>query len=157
MARGPTNPPPGDDRITVVCLHCGRPQDVARRAVSITCRYCAKSLKLEDLRFTGYESRRAIETCGIVTVEKKAQVVSDRITCGGLVVRGKVKAAITARGPVLIGPEATVQGNVTAPTVAIGAGAVLEGDYRVGQPAQTALTPADAPPPEPPPDFDDML
>ena len=35
--------------------------------------------------------------------------------------------------PVLVGPEADLIGDVTAPTMAIGAGAVLEGNYRVGK------------------------
>ena len=34
--------------------------------------------------------------------------------------------------PVLIGPEAEVKGDVTAPTLAVGAGAVLDGHYEIG-------------------------
>jgi DNA-directed RNA polymerase subunit RPC12/RpoP len=124
--------PPASDKTTIVCLYCGKPQEIARRAMTITCRHCNKSLKLEDLAFKQYEARRAIETCGIVTVEKKGNVVSDRIICGGLVVRGKLRGNITSRGPVLVGPEAEIKGDVTAPVLAVGAGAVLEGDYSIG-------------------------
>lgn len=116
----------------VVCLHCGKPQEVGRKAMSITCRHCHKSLKLEDERIQEYRARRAVETCGIVTVEKKGYVVADRIHCGGLVVRGKVKGDVISRGPVLVGPEAEIKGDVTAPTLAVGAGAVLEGKYIIG-------------------------
>jgi len=126
------NLPPGEDRAMIVCLHCGKPQEVGRRAMSITCRYCHKSLKLEDERIQDYRARRAVETCGIVTVEKKGYVVADRIHCGGLVVRGKVKGSVISRGPVLVGPEAEIKGDVTAPTLAVGAGAVLEGNYIIG-------------------------
>ncbi len=101
--------------------------------MTITCRHCSKSLRLEDLRFSEYLARRAVETCGIITVEKKGNIIADRIHCGGLIVRGKIKGNIDSRGPVLVGPEADIIGNVTAPTIAIGAGAVLVGQYQIGQ------------------------
>jgi hypothetical protein len=121
-----------DDRINIVCLHCLKAQQVARRAMTVVCKYCHKSLRLEDLPFKTYEARRSIETCGVVTVEKKGHIVADRVMCGGLVVRGKIKADITSRGPVLVGPDAEITGNVIAPTLAVGAGAILEGKYKVG-------------------------
>jgi hypothetical protein len=132
MAENYTVPTPGD-RQTITCLYCGKPQDIGRKALSVTCKFCNKSLKLEDLSFKQYEARRSIETCGIVTVEKKANVVTDRILCGGLVVRGKLKGHITARGAVLVGPEAEIKGDVTATTLAVGGGAILQGDYNIGQ------------------------
>jgi hypothetical protein len=123
---------PAEDRATVICLHCGKPQEVGRKAMSITCKHCHKPLKLEDERITDYRARRSVETCGIVTVEKKGYVVSDHIHCGGIVVRGKVKGSIISRGPVLVGPEAEIRGDVTAPSLAVGSGAVLEGRYNIG-------------------------
>src|SRR6185503_2583753 len=100
------NAPAGDDRATIVCLHCSKQQEVGRKAMTITCKFCYKSLQLKDLAFKQYEARRVIETCGVVTIEKKGNVVADRINCGGLIVRGKVKGIIHSRGPVLVGPEA---------------------------------------------------
>jgi hypothetical protein len=132
MAEGLPLPTP-NDRQTITCLHCGKPQEIGRRALTITCRHCNKSLKIEDLAFKAYEARRAIETCGVVTIEKKGNVVSDRVVCGGLIVRGKLKGNITSRGPVLVGPDAEIRGDVTAPTLAVGAGAVLDGQYSIGQ------------------------
>ena len=132
MALETYNVPPGDDRLTIVCLYCEKPQEVARKAMTVTCRFCNKSLKLEDLRFTAYQARRTIDTCGTVTVDKKGQVFTDKIHCGGLVVRGKLKGDVLSRGPVLVGPEAEVRGNIIAPSLAVGAGAVLEGDYEIG-------------------------
>ena len=131
MAEGLPLPTPGD-RQTIICLYCGKPQEIGRKALTITCKFCNKSLKLEDLAFKSYEARRAIETCGVVTVEKKGNVVSDRILCGGLIVRGKLKGNITSRGAVFVGPEADIRGDVTAPTLAVGAGAVLDGQYAIG-------------------------
>ena len=131
----PPNQPqkPPEDRHTITCLYCGKPQDVARRAMSITCRFCHKSLKLEDIQIKQYEARRQIATCGVVTVEKKGSAVTVSIKCGGLIVRGKVKGTVESQGPVLIGPEAEVKGDVSAPTLAVGAGAVLEGQYEIGR------------------------
>ena len=127
------NRSPIEDRVTVVCLHCGKPQEVGRKAMTVTCQHCYKRLDLKDLNFARYEARRVIETVGVVTVEKKGNVIADKIHCGGLIVRGKVKGNVDSRGPVLVGPEADLIGDGTAPTMAVGAGAVLEGDYRVGK------------------------
>ena len=136
MAAVERNVPPSasaDDRLTIVCYHCDKTQDVSRRAMSITCKFCYKPLKLQDEVIPKYEARRSNETIGIVTVEKRGNVVVvDRIVCGGLIVRGKVKGAVVSRGPVLVGPEAEIKGNVTAPSLAVGAGAVLEGRYSIG-------------------------
>jgi len=130
--RNPTSPSQSDDRLSIVCYHCDKPQEVSRKAQSLTCKFCYKSLKLQDESIQQYAARRAIETIGIVTIEKKGNVVADRIVCGGLIVRGKVKGAVVSKGPVLVGPDAEVKGNVTAPSLAVGAGAVLEGKYAIG-------------------------
>jgi len=137
-----TNSNSPDDRQVIFCLYCNRPQEVGRKTLSMTCKFCHKSLRLEDLRFKEYQARRTIETCGIVTVEKKGNVVTDRIQCGGLVVRGKVKGNVSSRGPVLVSPEAEIRGDVTAPTLAVGAGAILEGRYNIRPNEQKALPPA---------------
>jgi hypothetical protein len=139
MAQGEINIPTPDDRQVVTCLYCNKQQEVGRKTMSVTCKFCHKSLKLEDIRFKEYQARRSIETCGIVTVEKKGNVITDRIQCGGLVVRGKVKGNINSRGPVLVSPEAEIRGDITAPTLAVGAGAVLEGRYNIGP--ETPVTP----------------
>jgi hypothetical protein len=136
----------GDDRITITCLYCAKPQEVARRAMSITCKFCHKPLKLEDIAIKQYEARRQIATCGVVTVEKKGSAITDSIKCGGLIVRGKVKGTVESLGPVLVGPDAEVKGDVSAPTIAIGAGAVLDGHYEIGT-KTTEPAPNGTPPP----------
>lgn len=142
------SPAASGDRATIVCLYCDRPQEVSLRAQSITCKFCYKPLKLKDEAISRYEARRAVETVGIVTVEKKGNVIADRIVCGGLIVRGKVKGAVKSRGPVLVGPEAEVRGDVTAPSLAVGAGAILEGRYAIGKQPDTGGF-AEQPPLEP--------
>jgi hypothetical protein len=150
MAQGDVNVPTPDDRQVVVCLYCDRAQEVGRKTLSMTCKFCNKSLRLQDIPLKGYEARRSIETLGIVTVEKKGNVVTEKILCGGLVVRGKVKGNIKSRGPVLVSPEAEIRGDISAPTLAVGAGAILEGRYNIGpepdkKPPMKALPPGGAP------------
>ena len=134
MASTNTSVPPPDDRQTITCLYCEKEQEVGRKAMSMTCKYCSKSLKLEDIPLNKYEARRTIETVGTVTVDKKGNVVvTDKINCGGLIVRGKVKGNVKSRGPVVVGPEAEIKGDVIAPAIAVGAGAILEGKYEIGK------------------------
>lgn len=132
MAAPNYNVPAPDDRTAINCLYCGKAIEIGRKALSVTCKYCHKSLKLEDVQIKTYEARRTIDTCGVVTIEKKGHAVVDRILCGGAVVRGKVKGDVTSRGTVLVGPEAEIVGNVTAPALAVGAGAILDGQYEIG-------------------------
>jgi hypothetical protein len=139
----------GGDRATIVCIYCDKPQDVSTRAMSITCKFCYKPLKLKDEAFSKYEARRAVETIGIVTVEKKGNVIADRIICGGLIVRGKVKGTVNSKGAVLVGPEAEIKGDVTAPSLAVGAGAILEGRYAIGKKPDANNAAAEKPPLEP--------
>lgn len=122
-----------EDRQTIICLYCAKTQEVSRRAITVSCRYCGKPLKLEDIVIRDYVARRAIETCGIVVVEKKGQVVADRILCSNLVVRGRVKGAVVCRETAYVGNEAEIRGDVTAHSIAVGAGAVLQGYYKIGQ------------------------
>jgi len=136
--------PTSEDRQTIFCLYCGKQQEVGRRAMSITCKHCNKSLKLEDVAIKTYEARRHIATCGTVTIEKKGNAVADKISCGGLVVRGKVKGTIESTGPILIGPDAEVKGDVTAPSLAVGAGAILDGKYIIGPRDSNGSPPATA-------------
>ena len=133
--RNPLTPPSAssDDRLTIVCFHCDKPQEVSRKAMSVTCKFCYKRLALADEVIQKYEAKRAIETVGVVTVEKRGNVIADRVVCGGLIVRGKVKGNVLSRGPVLVGPEAEIKGDVTAPSLAVGAGAILEGKYAIGR------------------------
>jgi hypothetical protein len=138
-----------EDLQTVICLYCGKPQETGRRAMVITCKFCSKSLRLEDQTYSRYEARRQVDTCGIVVIEKKGQVITERILCGGLVARGRVKGNIMSRGPVLVGPEAEILGNVVAPTLAVGAGAVLQGHYRIGYPDEKPVASSSAQPAAP--------
>src|SRR5438874_931610 len=99
------NVPTPDDRATIVCLYCDKPQEVSRRALSVTCKFCNKALKLEDIRITQYQARRTVDTCGVVTIEKKGQIVADKILCGGLSGLGELQDKVTSRSTVMCGAE----------------------------------------------------
>src|ERR1700691_4703465 len=90
----------GDDRQLIHCIHCRTPQQISRRAITITCKFCNKVLRIEAVTIKDYQARRVIETCGSLTIEKSGNVFSDRILCGSLVVRGRVRGDITSYGPV---------------------------------------------------------
>ena len=36
-----------DDRLSIVCLHCGKGQEIAKRAMSVTCRFCNERYVLD--------------------------------------------------------------------------------------------------------------
>jgi hypothetical protein len=121
-------PPLDDDHVTIVCLHCNKTQNVGRRAMSIPCRFCQRSLCLENLVFNAYIARRVVETCGAITIEEKGNVIVDRVSCGPLVVRGRLKGNVTARGPITVEARAEVRGSLRGPSLIIAPGARLESD-----------------------------
>jgi len=100
--------------------------------MSVTCKFCSKSLKLEDVKITRYEARRVIETCGTVTIDKKGHVVSD-VRCVNLLLRGKLKGDVVGLNKVEVAGDAELKGDVTAGSLNIAPGAMLEGFYRIGQ------------------------
>src|SRR2546423_7869476 len=122
--------PVPSDRQAILCLHCGKPQEVGRKAMSVTCKFCSKSLKLEDVKITRYEARRVIETCGTVTIDKKGHVVSD-VRCVNLQLKGKLKGDVVGLQKVEVASDAELKGDVTAGSLNIAPGAMLEGFYRI--------------------------
>jgi len=126
---------PGDDLVTIVCLYCGKPQQVGRRAMSLPCRFCHKSLRVEDILLNRYEARRLIETCGSITIESNGNVFADQLTCGSLLVRGQLKGNVVCRGTVVIDSSGIVRGDITAPKIRIAEGARIEGNCAIGPPA----------------------
>lgn len=122
-----------DDKVLVNCYECGGENEVSRRALTITCSTCFKPLKLEDIVVERYDARRTLATVGVVTVEKKGQIVADTIKCGALILRGQVKSKhVFSNGAVLLSPQAELLGDVKAPSLAVGGGAKLEGHYEIG-------------------------
>lgn len=126
-------PKPGT--VGIACYHCGGRQEVGRQAQTVTCRHCHKPLQVSDVQVKRYDARREVRTVGMLVVEKKGQIVADRVECGGLVARGHVKAkhSTVVRGTALIGPSAQLDGGVEAFTVNVAEGASLSGYFCVGK------------------------
>lgn len=99
--------------------------------MSVTCKFCSKPLKIEDVKITRYEARRVIETCGTVTIDKKGHVVSD-VRCVNLQLKGKLKGDVVGLQRVEVAPDAELKGDVTAGSLNVAPGAMLEGFYRIG-------------------------
>ncbi len=121
-----------DDRVTINCLYCGKAQQVGRRTMSIPCRYCHKTLQVEDVTLNGYDSRRAIETCGILTIGPKGNVIAPRVMCSHLLLQGKLKGNVTCRGPVIIESTGSLRGDLTTPKLIIAEGAQIQGNCQIG-------------------------
>ena len=139
MARAPTrnlktDTLSQDNAVTHRCYECGGEVQTSRRAMTIPCKHCGKTIRLEDVTVTRYESRRDVATTGVITVDKKGELLADRLRCNGLIVRGslKVKQPIDVGGPVLVGPAAVIRGDIKAPTLATGPGATFDGHHEVG-------------------------
>jgi cytoskeletal protein CcmA (bactofilin family) len=124
--------PVPSDRQAILCLHCGKPQEVGRKAMSVTCKFCSKPLKIEDVKIARYEARRVIEACGTVTIDKKGHVVSD-IRCVNLQLKGKLKGDVVGLSKVEVAADAELKGDVTAGSLNVASGAMLDGYYRIGQ------------------------
>lgn len=115
----------------VHCTHCGKPTDVARRAMSVFCPHCRQRLILEDFKIQTYYAVRDFSTCGDIVVEKKGHVVAP-IKAHNLTVRGKVQGRVIARGRVLICKTASFKGDITAPVIEIEAGAAVDAFLNIG-------------------------
>ncbi len=116
----------------VVCTQCGRPSDVARRAMSVFCPHCKQRLVLEDFKIRTYYAVRDFSTCGDIVVERKGHVVAP-IRVGNLTVKGTVQGSVTARGKVLIGKTGSFKGDLCAPNLVIETGGSLDGFVRIGE------------------------
>lgn len=139
--------PPSEDKQRITCVHCDHVNEISKRAISVTCSKCRKGLRLDEIRIKDYQARRQLETCSTFTVERKGDLRAEKILCAGAILRGKCKGDVVAKGPVLIGPEAEISGSMTAPTIAIPEGAIIEGFYRIGPTATSTASSASNTPP----------
>jgi cytoskeletal protein CcmA (bactofilin family) len=88
-------------------------------------------LILEDFNIRSYYAVRQFFTCGDIVVERRGHVVAP-IKVGKLTVKGKVQGAVSARGPVHITKTGWFKGELTAPTLQLDGGAVMDGFMRIG-------------------------
>ena len=121
----------------VVCTHCGRSCDVARRAMSVVCPHCNKRLILEDFKIKGYYGVREFDTCGDILVEKSGTVAA-KIKAGNLIVHGAVQGSAVAIGRVSLHRTGSFKGDIQAPRLRVEPGAKLSGFLRIGPTTPTA-------------------
>jgi cytoskeletal protein CcmA (bactofilin family) len=115
------------DLRTIICIYCRKSLNVGKLTLSIPCRFCQKNLVVEDINISGYAARRVIETCGTVTIEAKGDVIASCVTCAALRLSGRLKGNVVSLGPVMIAASGILQGDVTAPFLAVAEGARLRG------------------------------
>jgi cytoskeletal protein CcmA (bactofilin family) len=75
-----------------------------------------------------------------VTIDKKGHVVSD-VRCVSLILKGKLKGDVVSLAKVEVAGDAELKGDVTASSLSIEPGAMMEGFYRIG-PKPTEPPPA---------------
>jgi cytoskeletal protein CcmA (bactofilin family) len=66
----------------------------------------------------------------IVTVEQGAHIDAD-ISAGGIVVAGEVKGSLAAANRIHLQPSADVEGDLSAPRIAVDEGAFVQGKVQV--------------------------
>lgn len=136
---------------SVRCYHCRDCFDVPPRAMSISCPWCYKRVTLDDVVVKDVCMQARVQTCGRLLVHRRGSIVASVIEAmQGIEILGHAEGTITSGGPVLIGPKARVKGDVTAPSIWMEPGAVVEGGYfKIIGPDRPAKGPSR--PPEPPP------
>jgi len=117
----------------IICIHCGGHNEVGVKAMSVFCKHCSRRLVVEDFQIKGFHAARSFDTCGDVIVEKRGQLAAF-VRAKNLVIRGKVKGDVEARGRVEISRTGEVQGNVTAPALVVESGGMIDGQVRIGMP-----------------------
>lgn len=122
---------------SVACIHCEKPVDVGKRAMSVFCPHCRKRLIVEDYKITGYTATRELFTSGNLVIEKRGHV-SASVKANNITVRGKMQGKVTARGCARIDKTGWFKGDLEAPRLSVHAGAVLDAYLRIGQ-AQPAV------------------
>lgn len=126
----------------VRCYRCAEPFDVALKAISASCPHCYTRIDVSDVLIKSTHWGGRIETCGAVTIHRKARAQSTTITAGGPVhILGLFEGALTAGGLVFLGEHATIRGCLRAPAIHIQPGAIID-DARLIIPgnAHDALT-----------------
>ena len=118
---------------TATCYHCRAPFRASTHAITLTCPHCYKRLSLEDLIIHGLHKAKAVETAGMLLIERKGWLrspvirIGDRVQC-----EGRIEGDIIADGPVTFGPRAYFSGDLVAPALHVAPGATITGgNFRI--------------------------
>ena len=116
---------------SITCSYCGGVDEVSPKAMSIFCKHCRKRLILEDYKIKSYYAVREFFTCGDVIVERKGQVVAP-IRAATLTVKGTVQGRANIKGAVHVAKTGVFRGELTAPSLLIEPGAVVDAMVNIG-------------------------
>ena len=128
----------------VPCVHCGGPNTVSRRAMSIFCQHCRKRLILEDYVIKSYQGLRSYSTCGDIVIERTGRIMANTHACN-LTVRGKLEGDVHALGCVEVVAEGELSGHVSAGSLKVVDGAMLTGFCDIRPIAERNARPVKAP------------
>lgn len=125
--------PPKPRLRTIHCPHCGLAQDVSITAQSVVCHVCNRSMQIADHKITHYSATTQLETCGAISVEKKASViVQKRVVAESLSLRGSLKGDAVVFEGARISSGGYLKGNLKARTLVVEEGAVIQGYLEIG-------------------------
>lgn len=131
--RSKTPPPAASPERRITCVHCRGTFTIGCKALSATCPHCYKRLPLGDLIYSGQHSGPAVQTAGIVFVDKKGTLEAPTVEGGEAVeVLGTLRGNVTTHGHVVIGKKATWTGDCVAPVLVVEPGATIAGYFAVG-------------------------
>ena len=113
----------------VRCYLCGNVSEVSPKALSTTCPFCHKAIKIEDVVVKNYLPVNDVQTCGTITVTKKGRIAARRIQAGdGVVCEGAMEGKLETAGPVQLGSNASWKGTeLFSSSLSIEEGATLVG------------------------------
>ncbi|MEM7627348.1 MAG: polymer-forming cytoskeletal protein [Planctomycetota bacterium] len=138
---------------TVQCYHCDHRFEVGGRAQSTSCPGCYKSVIVHDIEIGNQVGPKTeLKTCGKIVIKKRGRLICQTVVAhDGLTCEGIIDArTVASRMPVTLGKKSNFKGDLTAPSVDIQAGAVIQPSrFAIGPPIDEDS--AD-PPPESPPD-----
>lgn len=137
----------------VLCTHCGKPNEVGGKAMSVFCSHCRKRLILENVTIKSYQGLKGYATCGDVVVEKSGRVNAG-IQAGNLTIKGHVNGQVLARGTVHVSKTGVLVGTVEAHALDILPGAAINAVCKIGPPKHAIDGPAPEATTAPPPPTD---
>lgn len=98
---------------------------------STVCPHCARHVNLDDLVASKKQHvAGTLATCGRLVVEEKSSLTMRSVAAiEGAEIRGSIEGSVSTPSNVIIGPNARVKGNLSASSIVIEAGAVVEGGF----------------------------
>ncbi|MEE9403255.1 MAG: hypothetical protein V3V20_00040, partial [Algisphaera sp.] len=134
---------------TVQCYHCDHRFEVGGSAQSTSCPGCNRPVMVADQIIDKQRGPlRELKTCGKVIIKKKGRLICHHVVAhAGLECEGVLDSkTVTSNQRVIFGPKANFRGDLTAPSVDIGDGMVIQRSYfRIGEPPPGYVPPPDKP------------